>query len=189
MGILASILASIVVSGTVGFFSARYALEGRAREGQSVFTNIGLRYFDALLAAHDAEPGESTLRPSQTRERWDAYREVLGSIEEDIRWLRTNPFYDRIISTAEDPAFLQNVLVREVTETDCSANLDTLCMMCEVFVESGEFANAVSASGEHTSAISAFARSNCSSRIPLHATCRFLPQGAPPLNNCSTVVD
>lgn len=160
LGILASILASIVVSGIVGFFSARYALEGRIREGQAVLTNVGWRYFEALLLAHNINQ-EGVGVPSKTRNRWDAYRKTLGNIEEDIRWLRTNPLSDRITSEVEDLAFLQNQLVREITEDDdCSANRDTLSTMCVLFIESGELKKAISESGI-SSTIHDFAVLNC----------------------------
>ena len=186
---LAGILASIFVSGVVGFFSAQYALEGRVSEGQAVFTNIGLRYFDALSTAYDIDPDNpTTASASKEPRKWTAYRKALDSIEDDIRWLRTNPFYKRIPSEIA-VATLQNRLIREATEDDCMANNDTLHLICRIFVESGELEKTMREGG--LTETYKFAVINCKKlrqTYPPNASLLVsFRETQPPRNNCNPV--
>ncbi len=153
-----SLISCIVVSAIVGWGTAQIALRSEVKEGQAVFDNIGLRYFDALLGAHDLQTG----KPSAKQEDWEAYRRILDDLQKDIRWLRTNPLYGRIQRDTQDLVFVQNRLVTEAVGEALAAGDSALYFMCKVFVESGEWGKTKTTDKDAvTNAVHDFANLNC----------------------------
>ena len=154
---LMGLAASLLVSGIAGWISAQYTIRSETVEGRAVFTNIGIRYFDALLGAFDLESGQA----SDNQAHWNAYRRTLEDLREDIRWLLTNPLYEFIQADTQDLVLLQNRLVMEVESTDFAADRRTLSFMCSVFVQTGELERAVNDEDVVGTAIRDFARESC----------------------------
>ena len=161
--LIISSIASFVVAAAVSWITVQMTLKNEIEEGWAVFNNIGLRYFDALLRAYDKKTG----KPSKNSEDWEAYRKTLVDLQEDIRWLRTNPLYSRIQKNTQDLVFVQNRLAAEIVRKDQSAGPSTLYFMCRVFVESGEWKTP---RDNVTKAILDFANANCSSVLQSETT-------------------
>jgi len=104
-------LFSVASALLVAYVVTVWTLNGRIDEGQAVFDSISIRYFAAVSALYE-KPNDNgsdwqVTKDEQTRV---AYREIVGDIREDIRWLRTNPLYGALIERNASLVFLQNLL-------------------------------------------------------------------------------
>lgn len=88
ISIVAMVL-STITAWSVALFTAREALYDRSKQGEVVFQDIGYRYF-SIVSTY----GKDDL-DSQTEYAYRVYRALLKGVLEDIRWLRTNPTYNR----------------------------------------------------------------------------------------------
>ena len=148
-----SIVSALVVATVVGAVSAHRTLASRISEGEVLFGEMGLRYFDALRMAHDEAD-----QPSSAPSDWRTYRTILKDIHEDIRALRTNPLYRRI--RRDDVVFLQNRIVRELEAPLNAVDLTTLGFMCGAFIHSGELSKSIG-EGQLTEDVYGFAITTC----------------------------
>ena len=105
--------------------------------------------------------GLTNVPPSDDPEGWEAYRETMRDLQEDIRWLRTNPLYGHIQRNTQDLVFVQNRLVTEAVSTDLKADKSLLFWMCRIFVESGDLERAVRDGDAESKFIYDFADLNC----------------------------
>ena len=149
---------SLIVAVFASWVTVKFTLQSKIKGGEVVFNSIGLRYFDALVLAYYENRNKQTGLPSNDPRVWKAYRKTLEDIQQDIRWLRTNPFYGDVQEDTQDLVFVQNRLVREVAKEDPGANEITLNFMCRIFVESGRLPEP---KDEVTRAIHDFAQENC----------------------------
>jgi len=130
-------LFSVASALLVAYVVTVWTLNGRIDEGQAVFDSISIRYFAAVSALYE-KPNDNgsdwqVTKDEQTRV---AYREIVGDIREDIRWLRTNPLYGELIERNASLVFLQNLLAAEQVGDGAGANKNTLHFMCQSYGES-----------------------------------------------------
>lgn len=129
-------LFSVASALLVAYVVAIWTLNDRIGEGQAVFDSISIRYFAAVFALYEKpDDNGSDWQVTTDEQTRAAYREIVGDIREDIRWLRTNPLYGELIERNASLVFLQNFLVAEQVG-DGAGNKNTLHFMCQSYGES-----------------------------------------------------
>lgn len=59
-------------------------------------------------------------------------------IREDIRWLRTNPVYNKIQQDTQNLSFAQNLLIFDTVKESPGADESSVEFMCNLYVDSGK---------------------------------------------------
>ena len=115
---------SILVPAVIAWGTIQVTMQREIDKGQAVFNAIGYRYFGALAGTYDLK----TRKPLGNK-AWKAYRAILSDIQEDIRWLRTNPVYGDTEERTMDFAFVQNLLIAESVPGTSGANRKSYCQI------------------------------------------------------------
>ena len=159
------VMVPIVVAVLTARLTVQYEIEGRVMPGKLMFDDVGYRYFHALDAMLVPGPQKNGMRTKT----WDAsgprnktYKKVLRDILTDIRWLRTNPYFERG-KLSENIAILQNVLIYEIESDQKGIHKPALEVMCALYSNPGNWgvqdSNGVSDKGV---AIREYANALCS---------------------------
>ena len=109
---------SVMLAGAVSWLISNNTVVHKIDEGRSVFVSIGYRYFASIPAYHSGDKV--------------TYKAVLSDIHEDMKWLRSNPYYGRLYKLSDNIHYAQNALVAEIENP--SAEGQTLHFMCELYV-------------------------------------------------------
>lgn len=135
---IVSVGLSIAASWWIASYTIERQLLDATEQGQAVFESVGLRYFAAFYGLYrQGGDGEPFTFKEEDDPAWGFYRGILDDIQEDLRWIRTNPVYGRIQRESPLIPFAQNAIAREITANQSGNRPDaTLAIMCGLFVSS-----------------------------------------------------
>ena len=136
---LVAVALSGIIAWSVSKWTANATLQGRLNEGQSVYSDIGYRYFHALYRLY-VQSGSQAMGLSTDPEVQAGFIEVVADIRDDIRWLRASPLYGRIQVDAAILPILQNSLAELSARGSNKALSDevilaTTKLMCTTYSE------------------------------------------------------
>ena len=130
-----TVLLSSILSWTIARYTANQVLRGELDQGQSVFENIGVRYFYALYRLHKRNEEKDISRPSEDPKDVETYLSILTDIQETIAWLITNPIYSETQNTVRDFSLVQNHLAEEIVSREVASMRATRILMCSIYSE------------------------------------------------------
>ena len=133
---VATVLFSAMASWMIAWYTASQVLAVQFEQGETVFENVGFRYFDAVYHVYIRMPDRETRVLTKDPRAWRAHRIILAGVERDIEWLRKNPFYSEIRKEVGTLARVQNQLAVESTSDKRTLNRAILYVMCEIYEDS-----------------------------------------------------
>ena len=130
-----TVLLSSILSWTIARYTTNEVLRGELDQGQSVFENIGVRYFYAFYRLHEYDEEKGGYRPSKDQKVLETYLSILADIQETIAWLLTNPIYSGAQNTVRDFSLVQNRLAEEIVSWEAASMRATRILMCSIYSE------------------------------------------------------